>query len=145
MTPAQRAIAITIVVAFLAGLAGIGLGRVVFAPERAPSLHQVLHDELDLSPAQEQEIEALERDFATRRRALEVEMRAANAELAAGMREEHEYGPRVTAAVERFHHAMGELQSETMRHVFAMRAVLTPEQCVEFDALVASALTDGRQ
>jgi Spy/CpxP family protein refolding chaperone len=145
VTPAQRAIAITIVVAFLAGLAGIGLGRVVFAPERAPSLHQVLHDELDLSPAQEQEIEALERDFATRRRALEVEMRAANAELAAGMREEHEYGPRVTAAVERFHHAMGELQSETMRHVFAMRAVLTPEQCVEFDALVASALTDGRQ
>jgi Spy/CpxP family protein refolding chaperone len=141
VTPAQRAIAVTIVVAFLAGLAGIGLGRLVFAPERTPSLHEVLHDELNLSGAQGQQIEALERDFATRRRALEVEMRAANADLAAAMREEHEYGPRVTAAVERFHAAMGELQSETMEHVFAMRDVLTPEQRTQFDAIVASALT----
>jgi len=145
VTPAQRAILVTIVVAFLAGLVGMGVGHFVFAPQRAPSLHQVLHDELNLTPAQEQEIEALERDFATRRRALEVEMRAANGELAEAMREEHAYGPRVTAAVERFHRAMGELQGETMEHVFAMRAVLTPEQCVEFDALVASALTDEHQ
>lgn len=142
MTPAQRAILVTIVVAFVAGLAGMGLGRLVFAPARTPSLHEVLHQELDLSTAQEQEIEALERDFATRRRALETEMRAANAELAAAMREEHTYGPRVTAAIGRFHAAMGQLQSETMGHVFAMREVLTPEQCVEFDAIVASALTD---
>ncbi len=145
MTPAQRAIAVTIVVAFLAGLAGMGLGRIVFAPDRTPSLHEMLHVELDLSAAQERQIEALERDFATRRRALEVEMRAANAELAAAMREEHTYGPRVTAAVERFHAAMGELQGETMEHVFAMRELLTPEQCIEFDALVASALTDEPQ
>lgn len=145
MTPAQRAILVTIVVAFLAGLAGMGLGRFVFAPERTPSLHELLHDELDLTQAQEQQIETLERDFATRRRALEVEMRAANAELAAAMREEHEYGPRVTAAVERFHVAMGELQSETMEHVFAMREVLTPAQRTEFDTIVASALTNERQ
>ena len=145
MTPAQRAILVTIVVAFLAGLAGMGLGRIVFAPQRSPSLHEVLHEELDLSAAQEQEIEALEREFATRRRGLELEMRAANAELATAMREEHAYGPRVTAAIEHFHMAMGELQSETMRHVFAMREVLTPEQRTEFDALVASALTDEHQ
>lgn len=145
MTPAQRAILVTIVVAFLAGLAGMGLGRIVFAPERTPSLHEVLHSELSLSAEQEQQIEALERDFATRRRALELEMRGANAELASAMREEHAYGPRVTAAVERFHAAMGELQSETMEHVFAMREVLTPEQRTEFDALVASALTDEHQ
>jgi len=145
VTPAQRAILVTIVVAFLAGLAGMGLGRLVFAPERSPSLHELLHDELDLSATQEQEIEALERDFATRRRALELEMRAANAELAAAMREEHAYGPRVTAAIERFHSAMGELQSETMEHVFAMREVLTPQQRAEFDAIVASALTNERQ
>jgi Spy/CpxP family protein refolding chaperone len=145
VSPAQRAILVTIVVAFLAGMAGMGLGRMVFAPARTSSLHEVLHNDLDLSAAQERDIGALERDFATRRRALEVEMRAANAELAAAMREEHEYGPRVTAAVERFHRAMGELQSETMRHVFAMRDVLTPEQRTEFDAIVASALTDEHQ
>ena len=49
----KRAIAVTIVVAFLAGLAGMGLGRLVFAPGRTPSLHEVLHDKLDLSVAQE--------------------------------------------------------------------------------------------
>lgn len=145
MTPAQRAIAVTIVVAFLAGLAGMGLGRLVFAPQHRASLHEVLHDELDLTQIQDQQIEVLERDFATRRRTLEVEMRAANAELAAAMREEHEYGPRVTAAVERFHAAMGELQSATMEHVFAMREVLSAEQRTEFDAIVASALTDEHQ
>lgn len=145
MTPAQRAIAVTIVIAFLAGLAGMGLGRLVFAPQHRASLHEVLHDELDLTQIQDQQIEVLERDFATRRRTLEVEMRAANAELAAAMREEHEYGPRVTAAVERFHAAMGELQSATMEHVFAMREVLTAEQRTEFDAIVASALTDEHQ
>jgi Spy/CpxP family protein refolding chaperone len=142
VTPAQRAILVTIVVAFLAGLAGMGLGRFVFAPERTPSLHGMLHERIDLSDLQEQQIDALERDFTPRRRALETEMRAANAELAAAMREEHAFGPRVTAAVERFHAAMSELQSATLSHVFAMRAVLTPEQCVEFDAIVASALTD---
>lgn len=145
MTAAQRAILITVIVAFLAGLAGIAVGRLIFAPERTPGIHEVLHDELDLTPAQDRQIETLERDFATRRRALEAEMRAANAELAAAMREEHEYGPRVTAAVERFHHAMGELQSETMEHMFAMRAALNEEQRTRFDAIVAEALTDGRQ
>jgi Spy/CpxP family protein refolding chaperone len=145
VTPAQRAIAVTIVIAFLAGLAGMGLGRLVFAPQHSPSLHEVLHDELDLTQIQDQQIEILERDFATRRRTLEVEMRAANAELAAAMREEHAYGPRVTAAVERFHAAMGELQSATMEHVFAMRDVLTTEQRTKFDAIVASALTNEHQ
>ncbi|MBI1292769.1 periplasmic heavy metal sensor [bacterium] len=145
MTAAQRAILVTVIVAFLAGLAGIAVGRLIFAPERTPGIHEVLHDELQLAQAQDRQIETLERDFAARRRALEAEMRAANGELAAAMREEHEYGPRVTAAVERFHHAMGELQSETMEHMFAMRAVLNEEQRTRFDAIVAEALTDGRQ
>lgn len=145
MTPAQRAILISVVVAFLAGLGGVGLGKLLFEQRRPPSLHEVVHHHLQLTPAQEGEIEILERDFAARRSALELEMRAANAELAAAMREEHQYGPRVTAAVERFHHAMGELQSRTLQHVFAMREVLTPEQRLRFDNIVATALTDEPQ
>lgn len=145
MTPAQRAILVTIVVAFLAGLGGVALGKLFFEPKHPPSVHELVHRQLQLTAAQEGQIETLERDFAARRRALELEMRAANAELAAAMREEHEYGPRVTAAVERFHHAMGQLQSETLQHVFAMREVLTPEQRVRFDNIVASALTDEAQ
>ena len=67
------------------------------------------------------------------------------AELASAIREEHGYGPRVTGAVERFHHAMGQLQTETIRHVFAMREVLTPEQKQVFDNTVVSALTTEQQ
>ena len=142
MSPALRGILVTIVVAFLAGLGGVWVGSTIFvAPARAPNLHEALHHDLDLTDLQRQQIDALERDFATHRQALELEMRAANAELAAAIREEHGYGPRVTAAVERFHRAMGALQSETMRHVFAMREVLTPEQKIRFDNIVASALT----
>jgi Spy/CpxP family protein refolding chaperone len=137
--PGLRSALITIALAFLAGLGGVGLGRMLFE-ERSPNLHQALHSELHLSADQIRQVDALERDFAPRRRALELEMRAANAELAAAIREEHVYGPRVTAAVERFHHAMGALQTETLRHVFAMRAVLTPEQQARFDDVVAQAL-----
>jgi hypothetical protein len=128
--------------AFLAGMGGVWVGETIFtAPAPLANLHEAIHRDLRLSPEQHQRIEVLERDFAPRRQALELEMRAANSDLAAAIREEHGYGPHVSAAVERFHHAMGELQSETLQHVFAMRAVLTPAQTSRFDNIVASALT----
>ena len=146
MTPSLRGILVTIAVAFLAGLGGVWVGQMIFGPAReAPSLHQAVHHDLHLSVDQEQRIDVLERDFAPRRQALELEMRAANADLAAAIREEHGYGPHVTAAVERFHHAMGDLQIQTIQHVFAMRDVMTPDQKARFDNLVASALTTEPQ
>ena len=148
MNVSSRGLAITAIVAFAAGLAGVWLGMAgmhAFHHPARPGLHEVVHEELDLTPEQTTRIEAIEAAFATRRRALETEMQAANAELAAAIREEHGYGPRVTAAVEHFHHAMGELQSETIKHVFAMRDVLTPEQQAVFDTTVVDALTAAQQ
>lgn len=146
MTPRLRGLLITALVALAAGFAGVGLGKLAFdRAHRSPSLHEVIHNELHLTPDQTRRIENLEAAFATRKRALELEMRAANAELASAIREEHGYGARVTGAVERFHHAMGELQTETIRHVFAMREVLTPEQKQVFDNTVVSALTAEQQ
>lgn len=137
-----RGLLITALVALLAGFGGVWLGLRTFGGDEAPGLHEIVHERLNLNSAQKQQIEALETDFATRRQALELEMRAANADLAAAIREEHGYGPNVTAAVERFHGAMGRLQSETIRHVFAMREVLNPEQQRTFDDTVVSALTE---
>ena len=146
MTPRLRGLLITALVALAAGFAGVGLGKLAFdRTHRQPSLHEVIHNELQLTTDQTQRIETLEADFAARKRALELEMRAANAELASAIREEHGYGPRVTGAVERFHRAMGQLQTETIRHVFAMREVLTPEQKQVFDNTVVSALTTEQQ
>lgn len=140
MNLSWRGLIVTALVAFAAGLGGVWLGLHAFQRDM-PSLHDIIHKRLDLTSDQMGRIEAIEAQFGTRRQAFELEMRAANADLAAAIREEHGYGPGVTAAVERFHHAMGELQSETIRHVFAMREVLTPDQQAVFDSTVVESLT----
>lgn len=139
----SKRIALIALVAFVAAMGGTYAGRALLAPERQTEteLHALLHTELDLDAAQQAKIEAIEQRFATRRKALELEMRAANAHLAAAMQTEHGYGPEVTAAIDHTHMVMGEMQKETLEHLFAMRAVLRPDQAAKFDRTVTKALT----
>lgn len=143
MTSATRRTLILAVVVFLAALAGVLIGRSLSQerPERASALHDLLHDELQLDRQQLAAIETLEQLYAARRQALEAELRADNARLATAIEAEHGYGPRVTAEIDRSHRAMGELQKETLSHIFAMRAVLRPDQARRFDQAVVKALT----
>lgn len=104
-------------------------------------IHAIMHQELDLDKRQEAGVEALENSFASRRKELEAKLRQANAELAQAMATEHQYGPRVAAAVDHAHMAMGDLQKATLEHVFAMRALLRPDQAARFDRAVNKALT----
>jgi Spy/CpxP family protein refolding chaperone len=131
-------------VAFVAALAGVFAGRTLFPvqPAAGVDLHEVLHDHLNLDESQKARLGILERRFAVRRRALELELRADNARLAAAIEAEHGNGPQVAAAVDRSHQAMGELQKETLAHIFAMRQLLHPDQAAKFDSAVAQALTD---
>ena len=108
----------------------------------SPSLHQIVHHDLDLDAAQTQRIEAAEARFALRRRALEQELRAANRDLAIAIERDHRDSPAVQAAVDRVHAAMGGLQKQTIAHVFEMRAVLNPKQAARFDHEVTRALTE---
>lgn len=142
MTSARR-LAIVGLIAFLAAIAGVFLGRLlVDAPKQDETeLHALLHRELTLSADQEKRIHAIEAKFAARRTALELEMRAANIRLAQAIEAEHGYGPRVTEAIDETHRVMGELQKETLQHLFAMRVVLDPEQAAMFDKSVVQALT----
>lgn len=138
----SRGAVLTVVLALAAGIGGGWLGSGHLVPKHAtPSLHDVVHNELKLTAEQDRRIEALEQDFAVRRRAREAELRAANAQLAAAIQARHEYTPEVAAAVERFHVAMGTLQKETVEHVLAMRKELTPAQAAKFDRRVSEALT----
>ena len=139
-----RSLVLTLALAALAAAFGVwGGSQYVLARARhAPSLHEILHEKLHLTAAQQRRIEGLERDHAARRHALEAEMRAANAELAQAYQESHAYTPKVQAAIDRFHHAMDALQTETMQHVIAMRQVLTPDQTGRFDDTVVRSLTD---
>lgn len=130
-------------VAFAAALAAVLVARVWITPEpRVESeVHSLIHERLKLDERQEQRIHALEAEFARRRAAMEAEMRADNARLAQAIAAEHGYGPKVSEAVDRSHHVMGMLQKETLKHIFAMRAVLRPDQAAQFDAAVVKVLT----
>lgn len=139
--PARQLIAMGLV-ALTAGLLGALIGgRVLVKTASPPPLHQLVHYDLVLDTPQRARIEALEATFAVRKRVLELDMRSANAELAGAIQIERGYGPKVTAAVDHFHAAMGQLQKETIEHVFAMRAVLTPPQAAKLDRTVVKALT----
>lgn len=138
-----RRIALIALIAFLAAGMGVAAARMIYpsASDGGAELHALMHDGLDLDPAQEQQLEALERDFAKQRAVLEARLKADNARLAAAIAAEHVYGPRVSEAVDASHHAMGAVQKATLEHVFAMRAILRPDQQPRFDAVVDKALT----
>ena len=142
MSNMRRTIIIAIIV-FLSAIGGVMAGRLIVDPRLPPEneLHALLHNGLDLDSTQHAKLEALEKQFAIRKQALELEMRADNAKLAAAIENEHGYGTEVAAAVDKSHMAMGELQKETLEHIFAMRALLRPDQVAKFDAAVVKALT----
>lgn len=130
-------------VAFIAGVSGVIAGRFIVEAPRASEteLHALLHSQLKLSDAQHVKIDGIEASFTVRRDALELDMRAANIRLAQAIEAEHGYGPRVTAAIDETHRVMGELQKETLQHLFAMRVVLDRKQAAMFDKSVVKALT----
>lgn len=141
MSVTWKSIVITAVLAALASGAATWVSATWIMRERqAPSLHSVVHKNLDLSAEQDRRLDAIETRFAARRPALEAEVRAANRELAAAIAASDGDSPQVQAAVDHFHAAMGELQKATITHVFEMRSVLTPAQAEVFDEAVVDAL-----
>ena len=131
------------IIVFLAAVVGVMAGRLIVDPPRPPvnELHALLHNGLELDAGQHAKLEALEKQFAIRKQALELEMRADNAKLAAAMEKEHGYGIEVSAAVDQSHIVMGEMQKATLEHIFSMRALLKPDQVAKFDVAVVKALT----
>lgn len=141
MSAGWRSIAITAALAALASGAGTWASTAwLMKQHEAPSLHSIVHDQLDLTADQETRLEAIEARFASRRGALEADVRAANRELADAIAVSEGDSPQVQAAVDHFHAAMGDLQKATIAHVFEMRSVLTPEQAQVFDRQVVGAL-----
>lgn len=141
MSAGWRSIAITAALAALASGAGTWASTAwMMKQHEAPSLHSIVHDQLDLTADQETRLEAIEARFASRRGALEADVRAANRELADAIAVSEGDSPQVQAAVDHFHAAMGDLQKATIAHVFEMRSVLTPEQAQVFDRQVVGAL-----
>lgn len=146
MSTRLRALLIALA-AFVAAIAGVFVGRELLPAPAQPGteLHNVLHHRLALDATQKTSLEILERRFAVQRRAFELDLRADNARLADAIEAEHGNGPRVAAAVDHSHAAMGELQKATLAHIFAMRQLLRPNQTAQFDQAVVKALTDDQR
>ena len=135
--------ALVALIAFCMAIAATWLSRSLLEPHHAEGgeLHALMHEELHLDAVQKARVEVMEAEFAEQRKLLDSRLREANSELAAAIASEHQYGPKVAGAVDHCHMAMGELQKATLRHVFAMRAVLRTDQAAQFDAAVGKALT----
>lgn len=143
MRATWNSVVVTAILAALAsGAATWASATWVMRERRPPSLHSIVHEQLDLSAEQDRRLDVVETRFAAQRPALEAEVRAANLELAAAIATSDGDTPRVQAAVDHFHAAMGDLQKATITHVFEMRSVLTPTQAEVFDKEVVNALRD---
>lgn len=130
-------LAVTVVAAALAGWLGVRYGM----HKGDTDLDTLAHTRLNLTQDEEGRIKTLEAGFAKRRASYQVEMDAANRDLARALTQDRAFGLREGHAVDRFHKAMMALQEDTIRHVLAMRAVLSPDQAKMFDELVAKDLT----
>lgn len=128
---------VTVIAAGLAGWVGVQYG----IRHSSTDLDTLVHSRLHLTPVEETQINSLEVTYAKRRVALQSEMDAASRDLAEAITRDHVFGTAEERAVNRFHVAMMTLQEDTIRHVLAMRAVLSPSQAVIFDEIVARDLT----
>ena len=142
MAIAWKSIAVTVALAAAASGIGAWAGATwVLNKQTPPSLHEIVHEHLDLSPEQYREIEDIEARFAGQRVALEGRVQAANRELAEAIRVSNGDSRVVQPAVDHFHDAMGDLQQATIAHIFEMRSVMTDAQARRFDRSMVEALS----
>jgi Spy/CpxP family protein refolding chaperone len=106
----------------------------------AADRHEWVHKQLNLTQDEQKALEPIETKFAERKRDLMNEIRDATKELAEAIQQDRAASPRVSAAVEKIHHAQGKLQEATLEHVFEMREVLTPGQYQKLLNLTADEL-----
>ena len=105
--------------------------------------HVWLHEQIGITDEQHQKLSEIEKNFAEKQKVLREKIHVGNLELAAAMLEDKAFSERVAAAVERIHHAQGELQKLTIEHIFEMQTVLTPQQAEKLNKLAADALVQN--
>jgi hypothetical protein len=132
-------LALTVIAAALAGWLGVRYG--VHQVQARADIDTLLHQQIALTVAQSETIAAIEKRFNHEHRDVQAEMRAANRDLATSIGEDHVFNDRTREALARFHRAMARLQEDSIRHVLAVRSVLTPAQARQFDQIIANALT----
>jgi len=118
-----------VAVVLLAGMSHLLMGHFWGSHSHGEGrMHDAIHHHLGLTTEQEALLVPMEVRHAEAVRLGKEAMRRASDELAKAILADREDSPRVRAAVEKIHLAMGDLQKATLGHIFEMKTVLTPEQ-----------------
>jgi hypothetical protein len=133
-------------VAVAAAAAALGAGASTLAsragqPEPTASLHEVVHERIDLSREEHDRLAPLENRFHEVRKQLETRVQQANRNLATAMGTGDT--AKVAAAGAETKAALADLQDLTINHILAMRAALDASHHAAFDAAVADSLGNG--
>jgi Spy/CpxP family protein refolding chaperone len=147
LTPFWRNLLITLVVAMLAGGIGGWLGAQKVLDSDAQTLplrqtvHEIVRQDLKLSPDQDKEVLAIEDKYYNQRVTLREDVATANRELADALMSDMAFGREAQQASNHVEHGLGELQRATILYVLEVRDVLTPEQQAIYDRKVREVLT----
>jgi len=147
LNPLWRNLAITLVVALLAGGVGgwFGARNVLDNEEQGLALRQTVHEivqtDLKLTPDQSKEVQAIENKYYNQRATLRNQVADANRELADALMADMAFGREAQAASNHVEQGLGELQRATILYVLQVRDVLTPEQQMIYDRRVREVLT----
>ena len=147
MSPFWRNITVTFAAALLAGGVGgwIGArGALDEEPQVLPlrqTVHEIVSNDLKLSPQQNQEIKSIEAKYYDRRSTLRQQVAAANRELADALMADMAFGREAQQATNHVEQGLGQLQRATVLYVLEVRDTLSPEQQMVYDRKVREVLT----
>lgn len=92
------------------------------------AFHDWLHEHLEITPEQEEQLAPFEKTYALRREQLRDRVAQAGRALAAALSESGSDKAGIDAALAEIHAAQGELQRATITHFLEMKEHLSPEQ-----------------
>ncbi len=126
-------------VAILSGLAAFYL---FIRPQLSHGVvHETFVQQLQLSPGQRENVEAIDRRFEAERTAILRRFEETTRQLAALLEKENAYSPEVDEAIEQVHHVHGELQALSIRRYFAILQELPPDKQSELRRLASQSLS----
>ena len=142
-----RNLAVTVVVALLAGAVGgwMGARNAIDSDAQTLPLRQTVSEivsrDLKLTTTQTKEIEAIEHKYYDKRSSLRMQVADANRNLADALMADMAFGREAQQASNQLEQGLGELQRATILYVLEVRDVLSPEQQMVYDRKVREVLT----
>jgi len=147
LNPFWRNLLITVAVALVAGGIGGWMGAQSALENDAQTLplrqtvHEIVRRDLNLTPDQSKEVQAIESKYYDQRVALRQKVAGANRELADALMADMAFGREAQQASNHVEQGLGQLQRATILYVLEVRDVLTPEQQTVYDRKVREVLT----